>query len=33
MVFSTFIKRIPGDAWKKTKERVGELGVPELAEN
>lgn len=30
-VFQNFIKRIPGKAWKKTKERARELGVPELA--
>jgi predicted nucleotidyltransferase component of viral defense system len=31
-VFSTFIKRIPGEAWKKTQERASEFGMPELAE-
>jgi predicted nucleotidyltransferase component of viral defense system len=32
-VFTTFIKRIPGEAWKKTKERAIEFDMPELAEN
>jgi Nucleotidyl transferase AbiEii toxin, Type IV TA system len=30
-VFSTFIKRIPGKAWKRTPERAKEFGMPELA--
>jgi hypothetical protein len=29
-VFTTFIKRIPGKAWKRTPERAEELGVPQL---
>ena len=32
-VFSAFIKRIPGEAWKKTQERASEFGMPELAED
>ena len=29
-VFQTFIKRIPGKAWKKTKEMAGQFGMAEL---
>jgi hypothetical protein len=29
-VFSTFIKRIPGRAWKKTSELAEQYGMPEL---
>jgi hypothetical protein len=30
-VFRSFIKPIPGKAWKRTPERADELKVPELA--
>jgi uncharacterized protein (DUF736 family) len=32
-VFSTFIKRFPGKAWKRTSEKAKEFGMPELAGN
>ncbi len=32
-VFASFIKRIPGEAWKKTKEKASEFGLSELAED
>jgi len=32
-VFQNFIKRIPGDRWKKTKEMAQQVGMPELAED
>ena len=32
-VFSTFIRRIPGEAWKKTQKRARGFGMPELAED
>ena len=32
-VFATYIKRIPGDAWKQTQKKAKELGVPELTEH
>ncbi|ARP98171.1 nucleotidyl transferase AbiEii/AbiGii toxin family protein [Pseudorhodoplanes sinuspersici] len=32
-VFATFIKCIPGEAWKRTKERAAEFDMPELAEH
>jgi predicted nucleotidyltransferase component of viral defense system len=33
LVFQNFIKRIPGDRWKKTKEMAEQFGMPELAED
>jgi predicted nucleotidyltransferase component of viral defense system len=33
VVFQNFIKRVPGDAWKKTQEMAEEFGMPELAES
>jgi hypothetical protein len=30
-VFQNFIKRIPGERWKKTKEMAEQFGMPELA--
>jgi predicted nucleotidyltransferase component of viral defense system len=32
-VFQNFIKRIPGNTWKKTKEMAEQFGTPELAED
>jgi predicted nucleotidyltransferase component of viral defense system len=32
-VFQNFIKRIPGERWKKTKEMAEQFGMPELAED
>jgi predicted nucleotidyltransferase component of viral defense system len=32
-VFQNFIKRIPGERWKKTKEMAEQFGMPELAQD
>jgi hypothetical protein len=32
-VFQTFIKRVPGKAWKKTREMAREFGMAELADD
>jgi hypothetical protein len=32
-VFAAFIKRMPGEVWKTTKERAAEFDMPESAEN
>jgi hypothetical protein len=32
-VFQNFIKRIPGERWKKTKEMAEQFGMPALAED
>jgi hypothetical protein len=32
-VFSTFIKKIPGDAWANTPEKAKQVEMPELAKN
>jgi hypothetical protein len=33
LVFSTFITRIPGKAWKKSKELAEQHGIPDLVED